>query len=92
MGGMLLPMLLIFAIMYFLIFRPQAKRQKEHRLMQESLSRGDKVVTAGGIMGTIEGVKEKENILILKIAENVKIRITKASIARKLSDEEAKSI
>ncbi|HNR69160.1 MAG TPA: preprotein translocase subunit YajC [bacterium] len=92
MAGMLLPMLLIFVIMYFLIIRPQSKRQKEHRVMQDSLNRGDKIMTAGGVLGTIEGVKEKDNILILKIADNVKIRIARSAIARKLTDEEAKSI
>ncbi len=77
-----LPIILIFAIMYFLIFRPQAKRQKQQRLMIDALKKGDKVVTAGGIYGTIVGVKEKENIVILKIDDNTKIELAKNSVAQ----------
>ena len=90
--GFFLPIILIFAIMYFLIFRPQAKRQKEHQKMQESLQKNDKVITAGGIYGTIEAIREKENVITLKIADNVKIRISRASVARKLTEEEANLI
>ncbi len=79
-----MPIILIFAIMYFLIFRPQAKKQKQHQAMIQSLRKGDKVVTAGGIYGTIAGIKEKENIIILKIADNVKIEITRSSVAKKI--------
>jgi len=82
--GFLLPMVLIFAIMYFLIFRPQAKKQKQQQAMIEAIKKGDKVVTAGGIYGTVAGIKEKEKTLIVKIAENVKIEVTKSSIAKKL--------
>lgn len=82
--GFLLPMVLIFAIMYFLIFRPQAKKQKQQQAMIEAIKKGDKVVTAGGIYGTVAGIKEKEKTLIIKIAENVKIEVTKSSIAKKL--------
>jgi preprotein translocase subunit YajC len=79
-----LPFVLIFGIMYLLIFRPQAKKQKQHRAMIESLKKGDKVVTAGGIHGTIAGVKEKEDIIFVKIADNVKIEVSRSSIARKV--------
>ena len=82
--GFLLPMVLIFAIMYFLIFRPQAKKQKQQQAMIEAIKKGDKVVTAGGIYGTVAGIKEKEKTLIVKIAVNVKIEVTKSSIAKKL--------
>ena len=88
--GFFLPIILIFAIMYFLIFRPQAKRQREHRNMQETLQKGDKIITAGGIYGTIEGIREKDDAVILKIADNVKIYISKSSIARKTNEPEAK--
>jgi len=77
-----LPIILIFGIMYFLIFRPQAKRQKEQRLMIESLKKGDKIITAGGIYGAIVGVKEKEGILIVKIDDNTKIELSRASVAK----------
>lgn len=82
--GFLLPMILIFVVMYFLIFRPQAKKQKEHQKMVESIKKGDKVVTAGGIHGTVSGIKEKEKTLLVKIDDNVKIEVSRASIAKKL--------
>lgn len=77
-----LPIILIFAIMYFLIFRPQAKKQKQHRMMMDTLKKGDKIITAGGIYGTIVGVKEKENSVIVKIDDNTKIELAKGSVAQ----------
>ncbi|MCI0495014.1 preprotein translocase subunit YajC [candidate division KSB1 bacterium] len=77
-----LPIILIFAIMYFLIFRPQAKKQKQQRMMIEALKKGDKIITAGGIYGTIVGVKEKENIIIVKVDDNTKIELAKGSVAQ----------
>lgn len=77
-----LPIILIFAIMYFLIFRPQAKKQKQQRMMIEALKKGDKIITAGGIYGTIVGVKEKENTVIVKIDDNTKIELAKSSVAQ----------
>ncbi len=88
--GFFLPIILIFAIMYLLIFRPQAKKQKEHRRMLDSMQKGARVVTAGGIYGTIAGIKEKEGIVILKIDTNVKIEISRSSIAKTLDGPEAK--
>lgn len=85
--GFFLPIILIFVIMYFLIFRPQMKKQKEQKQMVESLKKGDKVITVGGIFGTIAGVKEKEGTLILKIADNTKVEIAKTSIAKVLGTE-----
>lgn len=77
-----LPLILIIGIMYFLLLRPQAKKQKEHRAMLESLEKGDKVITTGGIVGTIAGIKDKESFLIVKIAENVKVEIARSAIAQ----------
>ena len=82
--GFILPMVLIFAIMYFLIFRPQAKKQKQHKAMLEEVKKGDRVVTSGGIYGTIAGVKENEKTFIVKIDDNVKVEVAKASISKKL--------
>ena len=62
----LLPLVLIFAVFYFLMLRPQVKRQKEVARMREALKKGDRVVTTGGIIGTIANIKEKENIIIVK--------------------------
>ncbi len=80
-----LPFVLIFVIIYFLMIRPQSKKQKELQKMIASLKKGDKVVTVGGIFGTIAGIKENEGIIILKIADNVKIEVAKSSIAKKLT-------
>lgn len=77
-----LPLILIIAIMYFLLLRPQAKKQKEHRAMLEALEKGDKVVTTGGIVGTIAGMKDKDQFLILKIADNVKIDVARSAVAQ----------
>jgi len=81
-----LPLIIIFAIFYFLLIRPQQKKAKQHREMLESLKKGDKIVTSGGIYGLIEAVGEKT--LTLKIAENVKIKIGKAYIATLRSSSE----
>ena len=88
--GFFLPLILIFAIMYFLVFRPQARKQKEHQMMLKSIDKGDRVVTAGGIYGTVVGVKEKENIIVVQIAKDVKIEVAKASIGRKISETDGK--
>jgi len=84
MGGLIVPMVLIFAVMYFLIFRPQAKKQKQQQAMINALEKGDKVVTAGGIYGKIVGIKENDKTLLLEIAEKVKIEISRSSVARKV--------
>ncbi|MFH1007690.1 MAG: preprotein translocase subunit YajC [Candidatus Latescibacterota bacterium] len=78
----LMPLALIFGIMYMLIIRPQQKKQKDQARMIESLKKGDEIVTNGGIHGTIVGVKERENTLIVKIAENVKIELSRSTVLR----------
>jgi len=80
--GFILPMVLIFAIMYFLIFRPQQKKQKQHQQMISAIKKGDKIVTAGGIYGTVAGIKEKENTLVVEIDKNVKIELSRQSISK----------
>lgn len=82
--GLFMPMILIFVIMYFLIFRPQAKKQKEQKKMISEITKGDKVITAGGIYGTVVGVKEKDATLVVEIDKNVKVELTRSSIAKKL--------
>jgi preprotein translocase subunit YajC len=79
MGSMIVPFICIGVIFYFLIIRPQSKRQKDLETLVSSLKTGDKVVTNGGIHGIISNVKEGKT-LILKIADNVKIEIDKAAI------------
>lgn len=75
----LLPFILIFAIMYFLIIRPQQTRLKQHREMVESVRRGDTVVTGGGLVGKVVRVDEAE--VQLEIAEGVKVKVVKSTIA-----------
>ena len=85
----LVMMIMIIAVMYFLIFRPQAKKQKQQRMMLEQLKKGDKIITAGGMYGTIAGVKEQT--IIVKIADNVKVELNRSSIAKKLNPDEKES-
>ncbi len=82
-GNPLVSMLILFLplilIWYFLLIRPQQKREKERREMLQQLTRGTKVVTVGGIYGVVDAVKD--NIVVLKIADKVKIEVSKNSIA-----------
>jgi len=73
------PLILIFIIFYFLLIRPQKQKEKEHQLLLMNIKANDKVVTLGGIHGTVVNVKEKT--LILRIDENVKMEIEKNSVA-----------
>jgi len=77
----LLPFLLIFLIFYMLLIRPQIKQQKKKQSMIKALKKGDSVITVGGLHGTIEGVKESEDIIILKIADNTKVKVSRSSVA-----------
>lgn len=83
--GLFLPIILIFLIMYFLIFRPQMKRQKEQKKMIESVKQGDKIISIGGIYGTVVGVKESS--VIVKVSENSKIEFARTAIARIINEE-----
>ena len=73
-----IPLILIFVIFYFFLIRPQQKKVKEHKLMVESLKRGDKVVTSGGIVGSIERVIDSDKVEVL-ISENVKVEVVKST-------------
>jgi preprotein translocase subunit YajC len=72
------PIILIFIIMYFLLFRPQMRRQKEQARLVSTLKTGDRVVTASGIHGLISNVKE--TTVIVKVADNVKIEMEKSAV------------
>jgi len=76
--GQFVPLILIFVIFYFFLIRPQQRKVKEHKLMIESLKRGDKVVTSAGIIGTIERIVDDEKAEVL-IAENVKVEVIKST-------------
>jgi len=75
----LLPILIIFLVFYFLLIRPQQKKQKDHEKIVQGLKKNDEVVTNGGIHATVVNVKD--NTLTLKIDENVKIEINKSAVA-----------
>jgi preprotein translocase subunit YajC len=88
-GGLfeaIIPLVLIFAVFYFLLIRPQQKKVKVHREMLGNIRRGDKVVTGGGIYGTVTKVNDNE--LVVQIAEAVKVRIARGTIAEVLSKTE----
>ena len=74
-GGLLsfLPFLLIMAILYFFMLRPQAKKQKDKELMISNLSKGDKIITIGGIVGKISGFKEKDKLVAVKVDSNTTV-------------------
>ena len=81
------PLILIFAIMYFLMIRPQQKKAKQHKAMIESLRRGDQVVTSGGVLGKVSKVSD-DGIVEIEIAEGVKVRVMRATIAQVLNKTE----
>jgi len=76
--GQFIPLILIFVIFYFFLIRPQQKKVKEHKLMVQNLKRGDKVITSGGIIATVERVMENDRAEI-EIAENVKVEIVRST-------------
>jgi len=87
---MLMPMLFVFAIMYFLMIRPQRKKQLELEKQIKALKTGDRVVTSSGIHGVVTNVRsDSSTSLQLRIAENVKIEIEKSAVATVLRDKPA---
>nr|HEX4315458.1 preprotein translocase subunit YajC [Kofleriaceae bacterium] len=75
-------MLVMFAIFYFILIRPQVKKQKEHQSMLGKLGKGDEVITKGGIIGRITGVSE-DNVVVLELQEKVRVRVPRAYIEGK---------
>ena len=83
----LIPMVLIFAIMYFLMIRPQQKKMKEHKALVEALRRGDQVLTAGGIIGKVNKVNEDGTVEV-EIADGVRVKVMKHTISQVLNKTE----
>ena len=81
------PLILIFAIMYFLLIRPQQRKLKDHKKMVKSLRRGDMIVTQGGLIGKVTKVKE-DNELEVELSEGVKVRVVQSTVAQVLSKTE----
>lgn len=84
--GMLVPMLLIFGVFYFMLIRPQQRRERERRQMVESLRSGQRIVFAGGLLGTITEVRE--GTLRVKLADNVELEAARGSVTRVLQEDE----
>ena len=78
--SLVIPMVLIFGIMYFLLIRPQQKKLKDHQAMIEALRRGDQVVTAGGVVGKVTKVRDDDEVEV-EIASGVNVRVVKHTIA-----------
>ena len=76
--GQFIPLILIFVIFYFFLIRPQQKKVKEHKLMVENLKRGDKVITSGGIIGTVERIIDGDKAEV-SITDNVKVEVIKST-------------
>ncbi|MFC2969147.1 preprotein translocase subunit YajC [Acidimangrovimonas pyrenivorans] len=81
------PLILIFGIMYFIMIRPQQKKMKEHKSMVEALRRGDQIVTQGGLIGKVTKVKD-DNEVEVELAEGVKVRVVRSTIAQVVSKTE----
>ncbi|MBC8337440.1 MAG: preprotein translocase subunit YajC [Alphaproteobacteria bacterium] len=88
-GGLeaFLPLILIFVVFYFLLIRPQQKKMKDHKAVLNSIRRGDKVVTGGGIVGTVSKVIDDEEVTV-EIADGVKVRVQRGLISSVLSKTE----
>ncbi len=84
----LIPLLLIFAIMYFLLIRPQQKKLKEHQEMVAALRRGDQVVTQGGVIGKVTKVKDDANEIEVEIASGVVVKVVRSTITSVLNKTE----
>jgi len=84
------PLIIIIVIFYFLIIRPQQKKLKNHQEMVGNLKKGDKVITSGGIIGTISKVEPESGILIVEIAPEVKVKIKRETVSQMMDSEPTK--
>lgn len=88
-GGMLVqffPFVLIFIVFYFLLILPQQRKQKKHRAMLEALKKGDRILTSGGMLGTVAAINK--NIVTIQVADNARIKIRKDFVSELQSGEE----
>ncbi len=91
MLGGLLPILLIFAIFYFLLFMPMQRQKKAQQRMLKELQNGNQVLTSGGIVGTIVAINEDDNTLVLRVKpDNVKLQVARSAVASLISGEAKK--
>jgi preprotein translocase subunit YajC len=83
--GFFIPLILIFAVFYFILIRPQQKRQKEQRQLLQNLKKGDKVITTGGLQGTI--VNLSDTVVTVEIADKVKVKVGRSYVAGLIKSE-----
>ena len=86
MVGMLLPMVIIFGIFYFMLIRPQQRKEKERRKMIDEIKSGERVLFCGGMIGTVTNVKD--GLFVVKIAENVKVEVARGAVTKVLEKDE----
>jgi len=88
-GGMytFLPLILLFAVFYFLLIRPQQKRAKQHKTFMENLKKGDTVITSGGLYGKITGITDEA--ITMEIAEKVRVKVSKSAVVDYVKGEQA---
>jgi len=82
----IMPLVLIFAVFYFLLIMPQQKKAKEHKQMLESIKKGDDIVTSGGIHGKVVGITDR--VITLDVGDKVKIKVSKEFVAYKKTSED----
>jgi preprotein translocase subunit YajC len=85
----LMPLVLIFVVFYFLLIRPQQKKMKSHREMIGAVKRGDKVLTAGGIIGTVVKLEDSDDVLLVEIAKDIRVRVARSTISDVLNKPQA---
>jgi preprotein translocase subunit YajC len=88
---MIYMMIVMFVIIYFLMIRPKQKKQKEMQNMLKNVKKGDKIITIGGIVGTVGGVKEGEDTIMVKVAENTVVELKKSAIASVINPQAEKA-
>ncbi len=86
---MFVPLILLFGIFYFLLIRPQQKRQKDHKALLANLRKGDQVITAGGLYGRITGLTD--TVVTLEITEKVRVKVARSQITTKLLPQSGRS-
>lgn len=89
-GSFLIMMIIFFVIFYFLVIRPQMKQQKEHKQMVEALSKGDEVVTSGGMLGRINQVGD--NFILLEVADGTEVKVQKNAVSAVMPKGTVKSL
>jgi preprotein translocase subunit YajC len=85
----LMPLVLIFVVFYFLLIRPQQKKMKTHREMIGAIKRGDKVLTEGGIIGSVVKVDDSDDVLLVEIAKDIRVRVARGTLSDVLTKPQA---